>query len=94
VNGRFDFENHIFDAVICSLSIEYHIQPVPIFTEVARILKSGGTFIVTFSNRWFSEKFISIWEDLHDFERMGLVAKYFLHIIFNYFPFIANPILV
>jgi SAM-dependent methyltransferase len=78
VNQRFDFENHMFDAVICSLSIEYLIQPVPIFTEVARILKPGGTFIVTFSNRWFPEKSISIWEGLHDFERMGLVTEYFL----------------
>ena len=46
--------------------------------EIARVLKPNGVLIVTFSNRWFPPKVISIWEELHDFERMGLVLEYFL----------------
>lgn len=71
------FIDHEFDAVVCSLSIEYLVDPVLIFKEVGRILKPGGIFIVAFSNRWFPEKVTQIWEGLHDFERMGLVLEYF-----------------
>ncbi|MCP4117760.1 MAG: methyltransferase domain-containing protein [Desulfobacteraceae bacterium] len=77
-NGRLAFGDACFDAVICSLSVEYLINPVAVFKEVARVLKPGGVFAVTFSNRWFPEKAIRIWEELHDFERVGLVTEYFL----------------
>jgi len=71
------FKDHTFDGVICSLSVEYLTDPVTLFNGVARVLKPGGIFALTFSNRWFPEKAISIWEKLHDFERMGLVTQYF-----------------
>ena len=77
-DARLSFKDDSFDAVICSLSVEYLIDPVSIFKEVARVLKPGGVFAVTFSNRWFPEKAVRIWKDLHAFERMGLVMEYFL----------------
>ena len=67
-----------FDAVICSLSVEYLTRPFDVFSDVARILKPGGTFIVTFSNRWFPPKAINIWKHIHEFERMAVVTEYFL----------------
>jgi len=67
-----------FDAVICSLSVEYLTDPLAVFREVARVLKPGGVFAVTFSNRWFPPKVIAVWEQIHEFERMGLVMEYFL----------------
>lgn len=67
-----------FDAVVCSVSVEYLVRPFEVFREVARVLKPGGKFIVTFSNRWFPPKAIAVWADLHPFERMGLVLEYFL----------------
>lgn len=75
---RLQFEDSTFDDVVCSLSIEYLIHPVSLFKEVARVLKPGGQFTISFSNRWFPEKVIQVWKDLHDFERMGLVIDYFL----------------
>jgi Methyltransferase domain len=72
------FTDNEFDAVICTVSVEYLIRPFEVFREIARILKTGGYFIVTFSNRWFPPKVIRIWTELHDFERMGLVLEYFL----------------
>jgi len=72
------FSNGEFDAVICSVSVEYLTQPFAVFEEVARILKPQGYFLVTFSNRWFPPKVINIWPDLHEFERVGLVMEYFL----------------
>ena len=71
------FDNRFFDAVICTVSVEYMTQPFDVFEEVARILKPAGIFIVTFSNRWFPPKVVRIWRELHDFERMGLVLEYF-----------------
>jgi len=71
------FKDQEFDVVICSLSVEYMTAPIDIFREVARILKPGGYFILTFSERWFPTKVVNIWSDIHPFERMGLVIEYF-----------------
>jgi len=72
------FEDETFDAAVCSLSVEYLTDPLTVFNEVARVLKSQGVFVVTFSNRWFPPKVIELWTALHEFERMGLVLEYFL----------------
>ncbi len=34
--------------------------------------------MLTFSNRWFPPKVVTIWPEIHEFERMGLVLEYFL----------------
>lgn len=72
------FGDGAFDAVICTVSVEYLTRPIAVFREVARVLAPGGLFIVTFSNRWFPPKAILIWEELHEWERPGLVLEYFL----------------
>ena len=66
-----------FDAVICTVSVEYLVNPLEVFSEVRRVLKPGGLFINIFSNRWFPPKVIALWIDLHEFERMGLVSEYY-----------------
>jgi SAM-dependent methyltransferase len=75
---RLPFPDDAFDAVICTASVEYLVEPFDVFAEVARILRPGGRFVVTFSNRRFPPKVIRIWEDMHEFERPGLVVEYFL----------------
>jgi len=75
---RLPFDDRRFDAVICTVSVEYMTRPFEVFRDVARILKPGGRFIHAFSNRWFPPKAISLWERLSEFERMGLVSEYFL----------------
>lgn len=72
------YQDASFDAVICSLSIEYLVKPFEVFAEVARVLKPGGRFIVSFSNRWFPPKVTRLWEGAHEFERPGIVLEYFL----------------
>ena len=42
------------------------------------MLKPGGIFVLTFSDRWFPPKAIRIWSEIHPHERMGLVLEYFL----------------
>jgi len=71
------FPDHYFDAAVCSLSVEYLIDPVRVLAETARVVKPGGRVLVSFSNRWFPEKNIWIWEELHEFERLGLVLSWF-----------------
>lgn len=75
---RLPFTDASFDIVVCSLSIEYITQPFKLFDEVARILRPGGRFIIGFSNRWFPTKAVQVWNNLHDFERIGLVMEYFI----------------
>jgi len=77
-NSGLPFESNSFDAVVCTVSVEYLIDPMAVFEEVARILRPEGYFVVTFSNRWFPTKAIKIWQQLHEFERMGLVLEYFI----------------
>jgi SAM-dependent methyltransferase/FKBP-type peptidyl-prolyl cis-trans isomerase 2 len=72
------FPDAAFDAVVCTVSVEYLTQPFAVFREVARVLAPGGRFIVSFSNRWFPTKAIRLWEGIHEFERPGLVLEYFL----------------
>lgn len=77
-NPRLPFNDKAFDAVICSVSVEYLIHPFEVFEEITRVLKPEGIFMATFSNRWFPPKAINIWTELHEFERLGLVLEFFL----------------
>jgi hypothetical protein len=76
--SRLPFEDQSFDAVICTVSVEYMTRPLEVFGDVARILKPGGYFINTFSNRWFPPKAIHLWTELTEYERIGLVLEYYL----------------
>lgn len=70
------YEDSCLDAVICTASVEYLVQPQRIFEEVLRVLRPGGVFALTFSNRWFPGKAITVWSELHEFERVGMVTQW------------------
>ena len=70
------FEDEAFDAVVITVSAQYLTRPVETFRQVNRILKTGGVFIVTFSNRMFPTKAVSIWRESTDRGRMDLVTSY------------------
>ncbi len=72
------FSDASFDAVLCTVSVEYMTRPFDVFEDVHRILRPGGPFVLTFSNRWFPPKVVRIWTELHEFERMGYVLEIFL----------------
>ncbi|KAL5172084.1 hypothetical protein HKD37_16G044908 [Glycine soja] len=80
---EFEFESFSFDAVLCIVSVQYLQQPekeeiyMHVFEEVFRVLKSGGVFIVSFSNRMFYEKAISAWSEGTAYSRVQLVVQYF-----------------
>jgi SAM-dependent methyltransferase len=67
-----------FEAVICTVSIEYLCRPLEVLSELARILVPGGILALTISERWFPGKQVEMWADLHPFERQGVVLNYLL----------------
>jgi SAM-dependent methyltransferase len=74
---RLPFKDKQFDAVVCTASVEYLVRPFEVFREVARVLRPGAPFVLTFSERWFPPKVVQVWTELHPFERLGLVLDYF-----------------
>ncbi len=75
---RLPFEDGEFDGAVVTVSIQYMIEPVRTFQEVARVLKPGAPLVVTFSNRMFPTKAVAIWHHLNESDRVGLVARYFM----------------
>ncbi|KAJ7974690.1 S-adenosyl-L-methionine-dependent methyltransferase [Quillaja saponaria] len=74
---KLELEDCSLDAVLCTVSVQYLQQPEKVFAEVFRVLKPGGVFIVSFSNRLFYEKAISAWRDGTSYSRVQLVMQYF-----------------
>jgi SAM-dependent methyltransferase len=70
------FGDATFDTVICTVSIDYLVRPVAVCTEVGRVLRPGGTFALTFSNRCFPTKAIRGWLAADDRGRAAIVATY------------------
>ncbi|MBA4121982.1 MAG: methyltransferase type 11 [Acidobacteria bacterium] len=63
-------------AAIC-VSVQYLIEPVTVFGEIARVLKTDAPLVVTFSNRCFPMKAVSAWNWLGDEGHVELVSEYF-----------------
>ena len=64
------------DAALCCVGAQYLQRPVEVFAEVARILRPGAPFIVSFSNRCFPTKAVTIWRALDARGHASLIARY------------------
>jgi SAM-dependent methyltransferase len=71
------FADDSFDDVVCCVSIDYLTRPLEVFRDARRVLRPGGRFICTFSNRCFPTKAIQGWLTLGDEQRMDLLGIYF-----------------
>ncbi len=71
------FPDRSFDDATCCVSVDYLTDPVAVFREVARVLRPGGRFVVTFSNRCFPTKAIRGWLDTDDAGHVRIVTAYF-----------------
>ncbi|MDA3039668.1 MAG: class I SAM-dependent methyltransferase [Actinomycetota bacterium] len=76
-NPELPFADASFDDVVCCVSVDYLVRPLEVFAEVHRVLRPGGRFVCTFSNRCFPSKAIRGWLDLGDRQRVDLIAIYF-----------------
>ncbi|XP_043707139.1 uncharacterized protein LOC122656607 isoform X2 [Telopea speciosissima] len=59
------------------VSVDYLSKPIDVFKEMSRILKPGGLAIMSFSNRCFWTKAISIWTSTGDADHALIVGSYF-----------------
>ncbi|MCU0691119.1 MAG: class I SAM-dependent methyltransferase [Polyangiaceae bacterium] len=57
------FEDDRFDAVVCSGSIDLLTHPIEIVRDVARVLRKGGVFVVSFTDRTIMPKSIEAWRE-------------------------------
>ena len=71
------FPSASFDAVTCCVSVDYLTRPLEVFAEVARVLRLGGPFVCTFSNRCFPTKAIRGWLTTDDAGHAEIVRAYF-----------------
>ena len=74
---RLPFGDGSFDAVVCCASVDYLVEPIAVFGEVHRVLRPGGPFVCTFSNRLFPTKAIQGWLASDDQEHCAIVSTYF-----------------
>ncbi|MGZ8764183.1 MAG: methyltransferase domain-containing protein [Acidimicrobiia bacterium] len=71
------FPDDAFGAAVCCVSVDYLVRPVEVFADVARVVRPGGSFVCTFSNRCFPTKAIRGWLATSDAEHGEIVAEYF-----------------
>jgi SAM-dependent methyltransferase len=64
------------DAAALCVSVQYLQHPIAVFREVRRMLKPGGAFAITFSNRCFPTKAVMIWQALATGQHQELVELY------------------
>jgi SAM-dependent methyltransferase len=66
-----------FDAAVCCVSVDYLVRPLEVFRSVARVVRPGGPFVCSFSNRCFPTKAIRGWLLTDDDAHLAIVAEYF-----------------
>lgn len=76
-NPMLPMPDNIFDGCMLTVSVQYLIDPVSVFTEISRVLRPGSQCIVSFSNRCFPTKAIALWNQMDDFNHAKLVGYYF-----------------
>ncbi len=71
------YPDESFDVALCTVSVQYLLHPAEVFAEVRRVLRPGGAFIVSFSNRCFPTKATRLWTSTDDAQHVALVQLYF-----------------
>ena len=74
---RVPFADASFDHATCCVSVDYLANPVEVFRDVARVVRRGGLFVTTFSNRLFPTKAVRGWVHSGDAEHQQIVVEYF-----------------
>ena len=77
LSPKLPFADNLFDACTVTVSVQYIVHPISVFQEIGRVLRPNSPCIVSFSNRCFPTKAVSIWHQLSDMGHAQLVAHYF-----------------
>ncbi len=70
------YASDAFDFVMIAVSIQYLVQPIEVFKEIARVLRIGGQLIISTSHRCFPTKAIRAFHEHSVKDRIGLIAEY------------------
>lgn len=73
----FPFDDNSFDKVTCVVSIDYLTKPGEVIKEIGRVLRPGGTCMISISNRCFPTKAFRIWLLTNDLEHIFLIGSMF-----------------
>jgi SAM-dependent methyltransferase len=63
------------DAVLCCVSIDYLTRPIEVLTDAGRVLRPGGTLVITWSDRCFPTKAVRGWLATDDEQRGRIVTE-------------------
>ena len=74
---RLPYEDESFDYITNCVSVDYLTRPLEVFEDLGRVLKPGGTAVMSFSNRFFPSKVIAGWGSSSDLEHVWTVGAYF-----------------
>jgi hypothetical protein len=77
LDPKLPYNDNSFDYVTCVVSTDYLTKPLDVFREIQRVLKPGGTAIMSQSNRCFPTKAINIWLNTNDVEHVFIIGCYF-----------------
>lgn len=77
LQAELPFESATFGGAVCTVSVQYMTRPDDTFKEVARVLKPGAPFVVSFSNRMFPTKAVLAWRASDDAAHIRIVKTYF-----------------
>ena len=70
------FDDESFDAAVCAVSIQYLVRPFEVLTDLRRVLRAGGPVCISFSNRCFPTKAVTVWLANDDEGHRELVRHY------------------
>jgi len=73
----FPYDDNSFDNVTCVVSVDYLNKPKEIFAEIGRVLRPGGTCMLSISNRCFPTKAFRIWLQTNDLEHIFIAGSFF-----------------
>ncbi|MSP00591.1 MAG: methyltransferase domain-containing protein [Acetobacteraceae bacterium] len=76
VEPALPLDDGAFDGACLCVSVQYLQRPVDVFRNVARVLRPGAPFVVSFSNRCFPTKAVEIWQSFSGPDQQRLVAAY------------------
>jgi len=74
---RLPFADDSFDGATLTVSIQYLIRPIEVFTDMGRVLRPDAPLVVRFSNRMFPTKAVWAWQRATESQRVDLVGRYF-----------------
>jgi SAM-dependent methyltransferase len=77
IDPKLPYPDNSFDVVTCVVSVDYLIKPLEVFKEVRRVLRPGGRFILSQSNRCFPTKAIRMWLGMDDLQHCLVIGAYF-----------------